>query len=140
MKGQVQVYRNLTPKRDVKMVFGDKTVFSVKNDRGLVYDWVTKISLLNPVFRVGRKGNERVRKENRKNVHAYIQGERMKGNDSTRRGNEWRKVTYNPYKHEHFVLANNQSMRVVDAYIVEIDQTGVWAFKPTLKSINPLEV
>ncbi len=105
---------------------------------------VTSISLLDPVFRVGKAGNERVRKEKRKNVHAYIQGKRMKGVPSyikgLKWGNEWRKVAYDPYKHEHFVLAEDESMKVVDAFIVEIDNEGVWAFKPTLKEVNLLEV
>ncbi len=145
MKGQVQVYRNLTPKKGVKMAFGDKAVFSVKNDKGLVYDWVTEISLFSPVFRVSKKGNERVRKEKRKNVHAYIQGKRMGGQlrtlpDTQPPESEWHKITYNPYKHEHFVLANDQSTRVTEAVIAEINQTGVWAFRPTLKKYNALEV
>ena len=52
----------------------------------------------------------------------------------------WSKVAYDPYKHEHFVLAEDESMKVVDAFIVEIDNEGVWAFKPTLKEVNLLEV
>ena len=132
MKGHVQVYRNLNRK-----FASGKPVFSVRNDKGLVEDHVASISLLDPVFRVSKAGNERVRKEKRKNVHAYIQGKRMKGVPSymegLKWGNEWRKVAYNPYKHEHFVLAEDESMKVVDAFIVEIDSEGVWAFKPTLK-------
>ena len=143
MKGHVQVYRNL----HANLPSG-KPVFSVRNDKGLVEDHVASISLLDPVFRVSKAGNERVRKEKRKNVHAYIQGKRMKGEGSSgsyeaskqRSNSEWHKVTYNPYKHEHFVLAEDESMRVEDAFIMEIDSKGVWAFKPTLKKINQLEV
>ena len=142
MKGHVQVYRNLNRK-----FASGKPVFSVRNDKGLVEDHVASISLLDPVFRVSKAGNERVRKEKRKNVHAYIQGKRMKGKPSwsskplgLRWGNEWHRVTYNPYKHEHFVLVEDESMRVEDAFIMEIDSKGVWAFKPTLKKINQLEV
>ncbi len=139
MKGQVQVYRNLN-----RTTESGQSVYSVRNDKGLVEGHVTSISLLDPVFRVGKAGNERVRKEKRKNVHAYIQGKRMKGVPSyikgLKWGNEWRKVAYDPYKHEHFVLAEDESMKVVDAFIVEIDNEGVWAFKPTLKEVNLLEV
>ena len=140
MKGHVQVYRNLNRK-----LASGKPVFSVRNDKGLVEDHVTSISLLDPVFRVSKAGNERVRKEKRKNVHAYIQGKRMKGKTSVvlseqPAASEWYRVTYNPYKHEHFVLVEDESMRVEDAFIMEIDSKGVWAFKPTLKKINQLEV
>jgi len=140
MKESVKVYRNLRPKKGVKLAFGDKPVFSVQNSKGRVYDWVTEISLMNPVFRVSKKGNERVRKEGRKNVHAKIHGTRMRGKTSTMKGSNWHRITYNPYKHQHFVLADNQSMRVVDAFMVEINGKGVWAFKPTVKEVNPLEV
>ena len=143
MKGHVQVYRNLNRK-----LANGKPVFSVRNDKGLVEDHVTSISLLDPVFRVGKAGNERVRKEKRKNVHAYIQGKRMKGkvdwpstilSEVQFSDSEWHTVTYNPYKHEHFVLVDDESTRVVDAFILEIDDEGVWAFKPTLKKMNILE-
>ena len=144
MKETVKVYRNLRPKKGVKLAFGDKPVFSVQNSKGRVYDWVTEISLMNPVFRVSKKGNERVRKEGRKNVHAKIHGTRMKGKWEGLRPrnpeNDWHRITYNPYKHQHFVLADNQSMRVVDAFIVEINGEGVWALNPTVKEMNPLEV
>ncbi len=138
---KVKVYKNLRPKKDVKMVFGDKPIFSVQNSKGRVYDWVTEISLLNPVFRVSEKGNERVRKEGRKNVHAKIHGERMKGHASTKTlatqhpDSEWYKITYNPYKHKDFVLVDDQSVRVVDAVIAEINSLGVWVFKPTLEKV-----
>ena len=140
MKGQVQVYRNLN-----RTTESGQSVYSVRNDKGLVEGHVTSISLLDPVFRVSKAGNERVRKEKPKNVHAYIPGTRRKGKTSVGlseqpAASEWYRVTYNPYKHEHFVLAEDESMKVVDAFIVEIDNVGVWAFKPTLKEVNLLEV
>jgi len=139
MKGQVQVYRNLN-----RTTESGRSIYSVRNDKGLVEGHVTSISLLYPVFRVSKAGNERVRKEKRKNVHAYIQGKRMKGKWEGLRPrnpeNDWHRITYDPYKHEHFVLVDNESMRVVDAFIVEINDEGVWAFNPTAKEVNLLEV
>jgi hypothetical protein len=139
MKNQVQVYRNLTPKKSVKMAFGDKPVYSIKNDKGIVYDWATEVTLINPVFRVSQKGNERVRKEKRKNVHAYIQGKRMKGYHG-HKGESWQRVTYNPYKHKNFVLDNDHSVIVTGAIMAHIDGKGVWVFKPSLRFENLLEV
>jgi len=66
---KVQVYRNLHRTEE------DGThVYSVRNDKGIVVDHVTEITLSRPILRVGPKGNQRVRDEKRKNVHAYIQG------------------------------------------------------------------
>ena len=101
---KVQVYRNLHRTEE------DGThVYSVRNDKGIVVDHVTEITLSRPVLRVGPKGNQRVRDEKRKNVHAYIQGMRMKESviDDPRSGEkkcEWQKITYNPYKHKNFVI------------------------------------
>jgi hypothetical protein len=99
MKGQVQVYRNLNE----TLEDGTK-VYSVRNDKNKVVDHVTEIALSRPVFRVGPKGNQRVRDESRKNVHAYIQGRRMRESlmdDPTTgiRSDEWVKITYDPYQH-----------------------------------------
>ena len=100
---KVKVYRNLRPTKEVKAALGDKAIFSVKGPSGRVVDRVTEITLIDPVFRVSLKGNERVRKEGRKNVHAEIHGTRMSGRDkdaqkSKNTNSEWYKITYNPYK------------------------------------------
>ena len=73
MKNQVQVYRNLH-----KTTKEGTAVYSVRDEKGIVVDHVTEIALSRPVLRVGPKGNQRVRDEMRKNVHAYIQGMRMR--------------------------------------------------------------
>ena len=87
------------------------------------------------------KGNERVRKEGRKNVHAVIHGTRMSGCDkdaqkSKNTNSEWYKITYNPYKHRDFVLADDESKAVRSAIIATIiEGEGVWVFKPTLEKV-----
>ena len=139
MKGQVQVYRNLNQ----TLEDGTK-VYSVKNDKGIVVDHVTEIALSRPVFRVGPKGNQRVRDEGRKNVHAYIQGKRMRTSliDDPTTGihpEEWVKITYDPYQHKSFVLVRDdltkegESKAVSEAWLVEFRRDGVWAFLPMLK-------
>ena len=138
---KVRVYRNLRPTKEVKALLGDKPIFSVKGPSGRVVDRVTEITLIDPVFRVSLKGNERVRKEGRKNVHAEIHGTRMSGCDkdaqkSKSKGGEWYRITYNPYKHRDFVLADDESKAVRSAIIATIiEGDGVWVFKPTLEKV-----
>ena len=135
MKGQVQVYRNLNQ----TLEDGTK-VYSVKNDKGIVEDHVTEIAIAKPILRVGPKGNKRVRDEKRKNVHAYIQGRRMRVSviDDPHTGipqGQWQKITYNPYKHKSFVLVSDESLAVREAWFVEVRRDGVWAFLPVTEKV-----
>jgi hypothetical protein len=143
---KVKVYRNLRPTKEVKAALGDKPIFSVKAKNSLTKRWrvvdrVTEITLIDPVFIVSEKGNERVRKEGRKNVHAEIHGTRMSGCDkdaqkSKNENSEWYRITYNPYKHRDFVLADDESKAVRSAIIATIiEGEGVWVFKPTLEKV-----
>ena len=136
MKGQVQVYRNLH-----KTLEDGTKVYSVRNDKGIVEDHVTKIAIAKPILRVGPKGNQRVRDEKRKNVHAYIQGKRMRETvmddpSSGIRSDEWEEITYKPQLHKSFVLVNDQSIRVPEAWLIEIRNDRVWAFLPTKIKID----
>ena len=121
-----EVYRNLHWK--------DETVYSVRKcSDGLVeghsYTIILDGNTSHPVtFAVGPKGNQRVRDEQRKNVHAVIRGcivnavwayadmdafEKGHAKDASeyfekqymdvREGYEWREVLYNPYKYKTFV-------------------------------------
>ena len=135
MKDQVQVYRNLH-----KTLEDGTKVYSVKNDKGIVEDHVTEISIAKPILRVGPKGNKRVRDEKRKNVHAYIQGRRMRVSviDDPHTGipqGQWQKITYNPYKHKSFVLVRDESLAVREAWFVEVRRDGVWAFLPVTEKV-----
>jgi hypothetical protein len=119
-----EVYRNLH--------FKDETVYSVRKD-GLVEGHAMMIimdgSTKRPItFAVGPKGNQRVRDEQRKNVHAVIRGYIVNAvwhdEDNAshaldacsyhkdihmqyRDGYEWKKVTYNPYKYKTFVTVED---------------------------------
>ena len=135
MKDQVQVYRNLH-----KTLEDGTKVYSVKNDKGIVEDHVTEIAIAKPILRVGPKGNKRVRDEKRKNVHAYIQGRRMRVSviDDPHTGipqGQWQKITYNPYKHKRFVLVRDESVAVREAWFVEVRRDGVWAFLPVTEKV-----
>jgi len=109
MKGFVQVYRNLNK----KLHDGDHgPVYSVRGDDGLVKKHTCHLTLWDCTFRVSDKGNERVRDEKRKNVHAYIQG-REGWNEEQQRWQyigpscdamtEAIAITYDPYKYKSFV-------------------------------------
>ena len=120
MKGYVQVYRNLNKKLSSQLgngidpkVVGDQPVYSVRGSDGLVKKHLCHFVLHDCTFRVSDKGNERVRDEQRKNVHAYIQG-REGWNEEEKR---WEyigpdcsyvadgvvTITYDPYKYKTFV-------------------------------------
>ena len=73
-----------------------------------VREHVKEIYLKNVEFKVYEKGRQRVLKERRKNVHAYIIGEeygavKMKG---------YMQVRYNPYTWDHFYDENYDPVTV----------------------------
>ena len=93
------------------------------------------VEIKEPQFVVQQGGNARVRREKRKNVHAYIQGMKMRESLIDDYGTgielcEWQKITYNPYKHKSFVLVKNESVAVREAWFIEIRKDGVWAYLP----------
>ena len=85
---RVQVYYNL-----------HKKCLSVRQ-RGKVIDHVSMISLQDATFHVQPAGRRRVIEEKRKNVHAYVSGERVAV--ASYDGSSER-ITYNPYKNKTFV-------------------------------------
>lgn len=92
MKGTlVDCYRNL-----------HKQCWSVRDAKTRkVIAHVDTISLTDAVFRVGQAGRERVLREKRKNVHAYVRGMVSEPFE----GEEFQPVSYNPYTAGTFVMA-----------------------------------
>ena len=89
----VYVYKNL-----------HKDCWSVKQ-HGLVKAHIPKdttIGMSECYFTVDVKGREKVLREKRKNVHAYIRG-RLHNIDNINKDGKEVEVTYNPYKYETFV-------------------------------------
>lgn len=84
-----------------------KNKWSVKamegENKGRVIDHVLGLALKDATFKVSRAGRERVLREQRKNVHAGVQGELLHGEDFF----GMTQVTYNPYKYSTFVKKNN---------------------------------
>ena len=136
-----EVYRNLR--------FKDDAVYSVRRD-GLVEGHALQVVMDgcddSPVtLAVGPKGNQRVRDEGRKNVHAVIRGcmvnavwryddmdafELGWANDAAkemkqremdeREGYEWMEVTYNPYEYRTFVSIDTNPFRATENVIEPI--------------------
>ena len=100
---KVKVYWNL-----------HKDCFSVQQG-GLVVGHTEKIVLSGVEFRVSQAGRERVLKEQRKNVHAFITGyitcDTVVGGDA---------VTYNPYRFKSFVLFADTDQEVHKAKYVSM--------------------
>ena len=127
-----EVYRNLH--------FRNETVYSVRKD-GLVEGHALMVildgSTAKPVkLAVGPKGNERVREEQRKNVHAVVRGHMVNAvwyyNDmdafelghakdackewqkhymEEREGYRWLEVVYNPYKYKTFMTRDTDPFK-----------------------------
>jgi len=95
MKGEVQIYRNLH-----RNLEDGGAVYSIRNNDGIVEGHESFITLEDCKLRVSDKGNERVRDEMRKNVHAYIQGKPAQ--KIYKFGAV--EITYNPYKYKSFVI------------------------------------
>ena len=86
---RVRVYYNL-----------HKKCFSVQDYKtGLVTKHTNKLNLSNAMFVVRKSGNERVKSEGRKNVHAFVNGI---VNDKSSDTKNWYEVRYNPYEMDYF--------------------------------------
>jgi hypothetical protein len=92
---RVQVYRNLR-----------KNIFSVldKKTRRLI-SYRDVLILTNVEFIIQKAGQERVRRNKQKNVHAYVVGNYI-GNDVDQ-VKPYNLVYYNPYVTDTFVISDN---------------------------------
>lgn len=135
----------------VKVYFNlHKKLFSVialeGSKKGKVIEHVSSIDLAHPIFRVQKAGRERVLKEKKKNVHAYVAGYRVQLKSDAeieKLGNiDWVDATYNPYKNKSFVsvkdnirvahcryarLSLDKGLRVSDDYIYHSDHNYKFA-------------
>lgn len=93
VRARYYIYRNL-----------NKGGFSIKY-KGLVTDVLNTFEAFNVEFSVSRAGRERVLKNKVKNVHAYVVAESWTPKlRPVPKGMKEVEVTYNPYKHESFVI------------------------------------
>lgn len=96
---KVQVYYNLHKKR-----------LSVRSTRsGLVIKHTDLVKLNNAKFHVQPSGQYKVRRDKRKNVHAYVAGELApKGVEKPETLDQ---AFYNPYKNDFFVNSKGEELR-----------------------------
>lgn len=96
-----------------------------RNERGKlvwkVIEYADYMSLHDPVFKVSDAGRQRVLKEKRKNVHAYVEGypnvsQIWKDSDT--------QVFYNPYKHETFVDGSGNPVKNAAYVSIEGNSEG----------------
>ena len=88
---RIRVYYNLHRK-----------CFSIQDyQTGLVTEHTDKLFMTNAMFVVRKSGNERVKKEGKKNVHAFVNGIRQPKWQNTDHCNNY-EVKYNPYTMDFF--------------------------------------
>jgi hypothetical protein len=86
-----------------------KVYFNIRNKKlsiqhkGIVIDRKESVCLENVEFLVSEKGRQRVLAEKVKNVHAYVVGDLIADCDFE----HYIPVTYNPYKHNSFVVRDD---------------------------------
>ena len=102
---KVEIYRNL-----------HNGTFSIRRNGKVVkhlLNWMT-LHLQDVKFAVQPAGREKVRREGKKNVHAFIRGTVIKAEDNNfsetfkEKCNLW--VTYNPYQNDSFVSYVSKSL------------------------------
>ena len=108
---KVEVYRNL-----------HKDCWSVRDNKtGRVIDHVNYIHLHDATLVVRPSGREKVLREKRKNVHAFIKGTASFLSECGDSHSE--QILYNPYKYDSFVLQDTEE-RITHAKHVYLDNEG----------------
>lgn len=104
--------RSINPEKPVKVYWNlHRECFSVQQD-GLVVCHADQVELRDVTFKVNQAGRQRVLKEGRKNVHAFIVGHL----DEKFADRCWDvKVVYNPYKYDSFRLWVNNFVAIEKA-------------------------
>mgnify|MGYP001304335971 FL=1 len=91
----------IDPNKKIEVYFNlHKKTWSVRQS-GRVVGHTDSIQVRNPQYVVSQKGNERVRREQKKNVHAFVRGYVVDGLPIF--PDKQKFVSYNPYKNNSFV-------------------------------------
>lgn len=94
-----------------------RKLFSVKRG-GRVVARHRRLYMSDCRFKVSEAGRQRVLREKKKNVHAFVEGEVVPRFSRDESGCA---VTYNPYKHKTFVRRRNgSSIREADLVCLEV--------------------
>ena len=97
--------------------------YSIQNMQSKVIGHPTEVLLRDVEFRVQPGTRDRVRREKRRAVHAFVIGELIKG--EKRVCGKWRAFRYNPYLFDTFVFTDTEKP-VLTAEWVLLDEKGAW--------------
>lgn len=114
---RVEVYFNL-----------HKYVWSVRSAKtGRVILHTDKVHIRNPEFVVRQAGRERVLREGKKNVHAFVRGEATYFDDFDYENRPMLDIIgYNPYKYVGFVkMPDEKLVRNADRAYMQVSEGGV---------------
>jgi hypothetical protein len=111
-KTRVSAFRNLDQ--------GKKwTVQNVKGNK--IFRMMSRVILLDVVFRVNELGRQRMIQERKQNIHAWVEGVM----DLSAEDGEWVPILYQPYLSGHFVLKEDQTP-LFSAKKVLLTEHGAW--------------
>ena len=113
---RVEVYFNL-----------HKYIWSVRSCRtGRVMLHTDEVHINNPTFVVRKAGRERVLREGKKNVHAFVRGDITVFNDFDPDYVDYTLVSYNPYKFDTFVdVCDTRPVRTAKRAVLKIQPSMV---------------
>ena len=115
---RVEVYYNL-----------HKSCWSVRAlngpDKGRIVSHESQVTLANCKMAVQPAGNAKVRREGRKQIHAFIRGDWIDDRWDT---GMWEQITYNPYKNTSFVKVGSGEEVSKAAVCVFTDMRTVWGY------------
>ena len=99
--------KTIDPNKKIEVYFNlHKKIWSVRQS-GKVVQHTNFIQIREPQYVVSQKGNERVRREKKKNVHAFVRGYVENRLPVFPRKSTF--ITYNPYKNDSFVERNTKN-------------------------------
>jgi hypothetical protein len=112
---KVEVYFNL-----------HKHLFSVRQcSTGRVILHADKVHIRDPKFVVRKSGRERVLREGKKNVHAFVRGEITHFDDFDPDYLGYTLVSYNPYRFDTFVnVCDTSPVHTAKRAVLELQPTG----------------
>ncbi len=101
--------------------------------RGRVVGYTDGLTLRDVTFRVSEVGRQRVLRERKKNVHAYVVGTLIESGGCRLPEPGWIRVTYNPYKGNYFYEAES-GKEVKEAKEARFGERCVWILPVDQKS------
>ena len=123
--------KTIDPNKKIEVYFNlHKKIWSVRQS-GKVVQHTNFIQIREPQYVVSQKGNERVRREKKKNVHAFVRGYVENRLPVFPRKSTF--ITYNPYKHKTFVdKKTGRTVKVSDYAVLTCgngwrDVEGIWS-------------